>query len=368
VVITAITGAPNLAWSVSALAPGEGGKVIVVTNLQNSMSVLGTTFTNTATINASDDITLSNNVAWVSRSVIPAASLVVTKTVVGAAPADAWHFVGSGGVGSFTLPPGGGSQSFAPLIPGAFTLTETVQPGYTAAVSCTTGASGSNSVQVTLSSGQQAGCTFTNTQITQTLTVNMVVVGGPLSADDFALFVDGAPVSRGVPQLLSSGQHTVTQTSVPTYTASFGGACNANGQVMLASGGHVTCTITNTYTAQTGGVAGLVYVDENGNQQPDPGEGLLGVTVTATLTNETGMAAELLTDFTGTTDANGEYSFTNVPAGEYTLSFAVPAGYEAIGDAPVTVTAGQATTVPDQHTVRAGPATLGDVYLPAIQR
>lgn len=247
VTITPTGSAPNLAWTVSDLTPGQGGKLLVTVNLQNSALLLGTTFTNTAIISATGDLTVTNNTAAVARAVIPAATLVITKSVVGVPPLSTWQFNASGGIAAFVLPAGGGSKVITGLIPATYAVTETAKSGYTSAVTCTTGQSGTNSVQVTLTPGVTTGCTFVNTEITQTLTVDKVVVGGPLNADDFTLIVDGTPVVRGTPKQLTAGQHIVSETSIPTYTASFGGACNAAGLVNLAAGAHVTCIVTNTY-------------------------------------------------------------------------------------------------------------------------
>ena len=63
----------------------------------------------------------------------------------------------------------------------AYNITETVQPNYTVAYSA--GCTG------TLSSGQTATCTITNTFQLGTLTVKKVVVGGALQPSDFSLNV-----------------------------------------------------------------------------------------------------------------------------------------------------------------------------------
>jgi hypothetical protein len=140
-------------------------------------------------------------------------------------------------------------------------VTETSVPTYTAAFGGACNASG----QVILAIGANLTCTITNTLvppvITQTLIVNKVVVGGPLNADDFPLFVDGAQVSRGVATEFGVGAHTVTETALVTYSATFGDACATSGQVSLASGAHVTCTITNTYTPAAIAVTKTVGTD-----------------------------------------------------------------------------------------------------------
>lgn len=92
------------------------------------------------------------------------AALTITKTVVGAAPGSAWQFAGSGAIGSFTLPAGGGSKSFAGLIPATYTISETTQAGYISEIACSNGASGTESVSVSLAAGVSVGCIFTNTK------------------------------------------------------------------------------------------------------------------------------------------------------------------------------------------------------------
>lgn len=84
------------------------------------------------------------------------------------------------------------------------------------------------------------------------LTVNKVVVGGTNVVGDFALFVDGMPVTSGVATTtLEAGVHTITETNLPGYTATFSGDCNADGEVTLTAGGTAECTITNTFATTT---------------------------------------------------------------------------------------------------------------------
>jgi uncharacterized repeat protein (TIGR01451 family) len=74
----------------------------------------------------------------------------------------------------------------------------------------------------------------------------------------------------------------------------------------------------------TASLAGSVYNDLNGNGQRDGNEsGIAGVTVTLTGTDVAGNSVNL----TATTDPNGDYSFTSLAAGTYTLTEAQPAPY-----------------------------------------
>jgi uncharacterized surface anchored protein len=71
-----------------------------------------------------------------------------------------------------------------------------------------------------------------------------------------------------------------------------------------------------------GSIGDRVWHDVNANGIQDAGEpNISGVTVTATGPN--GYSE------TRTTDANGAYSFTNLPAGDYTVTFTAPSGYVA---------------------------------------
>jgi hypothetical protein len=82
------------------------------------------------------------------------------------------------------------------------------------------------------------------------LTVTKVVVGGDKQVSDFPLFVDGNPVTSGVPDTgLSVGNHVVTETNTDSnYVGVFSGGCDANGNVAVTDGGSANCTLTNTYT------------------------------------------------------------------------------------------------------------------------
>ncbi len=72
--------------------------------------------------------------------------------------------------------------------------------------------------------------------------------------------------------------------------------------------------------APVGSIGDFVWNDKNGNGKQDPGaEGIAGVTVK--LTYPDGSVA------TKTTDATGHYLFSNLPAGNYTVTFTTPSGY-----------------------------------------
>src|SRR5205823_13044677 len=75
----------------------------------------------------------------------------------------------------------------------------------------------------------------------------------------------------------------------------------------------------------TASISGAVYADLNNNGVKEPGElGIAGVLVTLTGTDNLGHAVVL----TATTDGNGNYSFTGLSAGNYTLTETQPYGYD----------------------------------------
>ena len=78
------------------------------------------------------------------------------------------------------------------------------------------------------------------------------------------------------------------------------------------------------YEIPNSSLAGTVYEDLNNNGVQDAGEvGIAGVEITLTGTDDGGNAVT----YTTTTDANGDYLFDNLRAGDYTVTETQPAGY-----------------------------------------
>jgi hypothetical protein len=125
---------------------------------------------------------------------------------------------------------------------------------------------------------------------------------------------------------LAAGSYTVTVGTpagyVPTLSNAGGDAnLDSNGSpaaVTLATDASVNRSIDFGYTKGTGKIGDRVWNDANGNGIQDGGEaGIAGVTVTL------GGAASATT----TTDASGNYLFSGLLAGAYTVSVATPAGF-----------------------------------------
>jgi len=152
-------------------------------------------------------------------------TITVEKVVVGdASGLDDWAFTDPYS-GIFNLPAGGGSTvlnvfPYAPL-----TVSETPVDGWDATAACDNGATGANSVEVTLDNGQDVTCVFTNTQDTSPtgeLTITKVVVGSTPGAD--WAFTGGLgpfnlPASGGSATYSDQavGEYTIDETYVPGW-------------------------------------------------------------------------------------------------------------------------------------------------------
>jgi uncharacterized repeat protein (TIGR01451 family) len=168
----------------------------------------------------------------------------------------------SGGIISDTLPAGVNWVDGSTLLQPSSAGTLGSPPHVASGLYITAGTSVTLTYQVTVTGSQSvvtntASVTTTQVitpieadvsfQLVQSLTVNKIVVGGPLDVDDFPLFVNGVAVTSGVANELPAGSYLVSETSVPSYSATFGGDCDSDGNVTLAIGEQLTCTLTNTH-------------------------------------------------------------------------------------------------------------------------
>jgi large repetitive protein len=112
------------------------------------------------------------------------------------------------------------------------------------------------------------------------------------------------------------GNYTIIQTQPSAYGSSTPNSLPLN---LPLTG------LTNQNFGETlGSLAGTVYADVNRNGIPTVGEpGISGITITLTGTDVNGNPVNL----TDTTDANGNYSFTDLPAGDYTITETQPTAY-----------------------------------------
>jgi hypothetical protein len=149
------------------------------------------------------------------------------------------------------------------LSAGTYVVSEDANASYSSSFSGACNASGS----VTLVAGDNVTCTITNDDIAvpsalATLHVIKRVIndnGGTASASSFTMHVKnlgffgtdvaGSPasgtVAPGTSYSLPAGIYVVSENANNSYTQSFSGDCDANGNVTLSAGADRTCTITN---------------------------------------------------------------------------------------------------------------------------
>jgi hypothetical protein len=183
-------------------------------------------------------------------------------------------------------------QALIPIAPGTtYDLTETFTSAWqNTAGSCaiqtstptSTGSFATPKISnFSIVSGLETQCTFTNAIRNGTLVVKKHVVndnGGLKTAADFMLHVkqgtndvSNSPAvgsEAGTSYSLPPGAYVVSENTPPTgYTMTgITGACDASGNVTVAAGGSVTCTITNDDQAATLIVIKHVINDNGGSK------------------------------------------------------------------------------------------------------
>jgi uncharacterized repeat protein (TIGR01451 family) len=170
---------------------------------------------------------------------------------------------------------------------------------------------------------------FCNARDTGSLTVIKHVVGSNEPASSWTMNVAGpTPLSfagqdtPGVTNAVFAGTYTVTESGPTGYTLTYSGACDAQGTLTIANGEHKTCTLTNT--RDTGKVDGYKFNDLDGDGTWDQGEPVIA-----------GVLVTLSNGWTDTTDAQGYFSFENVPTGTYTATESLGAGWTNTTPNPV---------------------------------
>ena len=167
--------------------------------------------------------------------------------------------------------------------------------------------------------------TATNVQVSDTLPagVNFVSGTGPngetLSANNGVVTVNGGDVlDAGTFEFTIIGTVAAgasgTQTNTATVTTDTPESNTANNDASAAT----------TIDPVTSTIAGTVYVDGNNNGVQDAGEeGIAGVALALTGTDTLGntVTQDVVTD------ANGNYLFSNLPAGTYSVTEEQPAGF-----------------------------------------
>ena len=137
-----------------------------------------------------------------------------------------------------------------------------------------------------------------------------------------------------------------------TFTASVMEFINNGGQPFGAP-----VSITSSVTPETGDYRGVVFADGNGNSNPDSGEGLANVQVTLSGPFQ-GINGNKAQKYTATSDANGDFDLTGLPAGQYSASVTSPSGWYIQPANGGNVTVGTTTGSPDLYEATPAPVPL----------
>lgn len=106
----------------------------------------------------------------------------------------------------------------------------------------------------------------TQTVEATTITIEKSVSGGGAVPADFSFEIDATPALLGVNEV-TAGAHTVAEVGGPAnYTPTYGGDCDANGNITAITETNVTCTVLNTYEPP---VLGELFYEGFGNGPSD---------------------------------------------------------------------------------------------------
>ncbi|HUR24688.1 MAG TPA: hypothetical protein VM327_01570 [Candidatus Thermoplasmatota archaeon] len=146
---------------------------------------------------------------------------------------------------------------------GSYNVTEDGPVGYRLTYSGDCDTNGT----VTMAIGEVKSCSLTNDDVAPLLTVVKVVInddGGDATVNAWDLFVGATQVANGTTNSFLAGTHAVSETGLGGYAGSFGGDCDADGNVTLAVGDDKTCTLTNDDIGPLLTVTKVVVNDDGG--------------------------------------------------------------------------------------------------------
>jgi PKD repeat protein len=174
---------------------------------------------------------------------------------------------------------------------------------------------------------------------------------GISGSDHWDRLPDGALLDNRIGPDLPAGATLVSE--VDGYAADpASGAVTFSGSVIqfLPDGSGSTygdpVSISSAVTPATGDYSGSAFVDGNNNGRPDAGEGLAGAQVTLT-GPYSGINGNPEQSYTATSDAQGDFGLTGLPAGHYSVEATGPSGwYVRPGDGEAIVD-GSSGTTPD---------------------
>ncbi|HLD96221.1 MAG TPA: hypothetical protein VI794_00635 [Patescibacteria group bacterium] len=198
-----------------------------------------------------------------------APTLTLVKTVTnndgGQANENQWTLQATGTDGFSGSGPTVGPQ--AVLAGEPYTLSESGGPsGYTPSDwQCDGGQLNGN--VITLGLAEDVTCTIVNDDEEATLILAKILPndnGGTATENDFNVYIDAVQSSWGSHQV-DAGTYTVSEDTLPGYTPfSWGGDCNAQGEVALLPGETMTCTILNDDETSTLTLVKVLPNDDGG--------------------------------------------------------------------------------------------------------
>lgn len=256
-------------------------------------------------------------------------SLVVHKDVVnpdGGAVANTHQFTITLDGGNAKTIAEGADATYLNLPTGTYTIVEAPDANYTFVSYSSDADANTAGAQVVVTKNATTQLTVTNKQKKATITLNKDVRDylGNNVADNtsFQVTWSGSPItiSENTPAVLSvnPGVYTFTETANPLYTTQ-----TTSYQVTVTSNGSETRTFVNWQ--KPGTISGVKFNDVNGNGIKDGGDnGLQNWEIYLDANNSgTWTAGEVKV----TTDANGNYSFTNLTPGNYKVREVQKAGW-----------------------------------------
>lgn len=260
--------------------------------------------------------------------------------------------------------------------PGNYSVTETPVTGYVS--SPDSGCSG------TMPEDGNVICTITNSSIAPTFTLTKIVnntEGGTATSGDFTLMVTSNSASTtvvsGASNNFVAGDYTISEQGPTGYTASFEGNCDSQGGVTMGIGQAYSCTMTNTYSAQSADVK-VEKIQDDQDAVYERGQTL---TYTVTVTNNGPDLAKsvVVNDLlpagvtlvsTSTTagvydETSGSWTVGNMASNaSSTLTVVVTVNQDAVGT--ITNTATATSGVLDPNPNNNSSTVTGDVNVPTL--
>ena len=165
-----------------------------------------------------------------------------------------------------------------------------------------------------------------NVEVIDTLPAGVTFVSGngpnnePLAVANGQVVVDGGTLPSG-----DNFSFTITVNVNAGANGNLVNSATVSSDTLDPNAANDSASATSSVDPVTSSVSGFVYVDANANGTRDPGEeGIPGVTITLTGVDLLGNPVNRVS----TTDANGLYTFTNLPGGTYDVAQPVqPPGF-----------------------------------------